>query len=252
MITKTNGLCRRLINHFIFFALAIIIFSCNTNLDNKTNQGTADSLQANTTTNVKNALTDINLVDTIRNLMTVSLSKDTFEYEAFYNENSPYLLLYFKTGNIFTSKNKHALTLYSINDTTVKCELNYLTDGKWTNAGSNIFMHIDGFSPAYFNIYFDDYNFDGNRDLNIIFYNSMGVVYSYGYILTFNESSNSLTLHPETIEIPSLEIDRKGKIITSTYYSNPNQTSEEYKIVSSFRWTNNTLKLISEKKYKLK
>jgi hypothetical protein len=249
--TKINKIYR-LLNCFLVIALVVATLSCNTNSDKKNIQTTADSLQASTATNLDNSLSDINLADTIKNLLTISLPKDTFEYEAFYNESSPYLLLYFKTGNIFTSKNKHALTLYSINDTTVRCELNYLTDGKWTNAGSNIFMHIDGFSPAYFNVRFDDYNFDGNKDLNIIFYNSMGVVYSYGYILTFNESSNSLTLHPETIEIPTIEIDKKRKMITSTEYSNPNHTSEEYKIVSSFRWTNDTLKLISEKKYKLK
>lgn len=251
MTTKTNRLHRK-INRFLFFGLTFAIFSCNVNSDKKANQVTADGLQSNTAISVDNTPKDINLVDTIRNLMTKSLSKDTFEYEVFYNENSPYLLLYFKTGGLFSPKSKHAIALYSTNDTTVMCELHYLTDGKWTNAGNNISMHIDGFSPAYFNVHFDDYNFDGNRDLNITFYNSMGVVYSYGYILTFNESSNSLTFHPETIEIPSLEIDKKSKTITSTYYSNPNQTSEEYKIVSSFRWTNNTLKLISEERHKLK
>ncbi len=249
--TKINKLYRQL-NCFLVIAFVVATHSCNTNSDKKNIQTTADSLQASTATNLDNALSDINLADTIKNLLTISLPKDTFEYEAFYNESSPYLLLYFKTGNIFNSKNKHALSLNSVNDTTVKCELNYLTNSKWTNAGSNIFMHIDNFSPAYFNVHFDDYNFDGYKDVNITFYNSMGIVYSYSYILTFNQTSNSLTLHPETIEIPSLEIDKKGKIITSTEYSNPNWKSEKYKVVSSFRWTNDTLKLSSEKKYKLK
>ncbi len=80
----------------------------------------------------------------------------------------------------------------------------------------------------------------------------MSVADTYGYILTFNEPNNLLTLHPETIEIPSLVIDKKDKIITSTEYSNPNRTTEKYKIVSSFHWTNDTLKLFSEKKYKHK
>lgn len=249
--TKTNRLYRQ-INHFLLFVLAIVIFSCNTNSNKKENQETADSLKVNTVTYIDNTPIKINLLDTIRNLMTISLSKDTFEYQAFYNNTSPYLLLYFKTGNFFNPRTKHSLALYSINDTTVMCELYYLTDDKWTNARSNISMHVDRFSPAFFYVLFDDYNFDGNKDLNIIFYNSMGIVYTYGYILTFNKSNNSLTLHPETIGIPSLEIDKKHKIITSTEYSNPNNTLEEYKIITSLRWNNDTLKLFLEKKYKLK
>ncbi len=240
------------INRSILFALIIVISSCNNDSKNKVVQVSVDSLQVKPATDIDKALIDVNLLDTIKNLMTTSLSKDTFEYEAFYNENSPYLLLYYKTGNLFNKQTKHSIALYSINDTTIMCELHYLTDGKWTNAGNNISMHIDAFSPAYFNVFFDDYNFDGNRDLNIIFYNSMSVADTYGYILTFNEPNNLLTLHPETIEIPSLVIDKKDKMITSTEYSNPNRTTEKYKIVSSFHWTNDTLKLFSEKKYKHK
>ncbi len=30
-------------------------------------------------------------------------------------------------------------------------------------------MRIDGFSPAYFNVWLDDYNFDGNKGLYVNF-----------------------------------------------------------------------------------
>lgn len=215
-------------------------------MDNKIKQTTSDSLHVN------NLFSSYNPMDSVAHLLNLSIAKDTFEYQAFYNDNSPYELLYFKTGNLLSSKMKHAIALYTINDTTVLCELYCLADSKWTKSSSNISMHIDGFSPAYFNAWFDDYNFDGFRDLNIIFYNSMSVADSYGYILTYSKPSNSLILHPETIEIPSIEIDKKSKTITSTEYSNPNRTIEKYKIISSFRWINDTLKLFSENKYKLK
>lgn len=251
MTIKTGGLYRR-INHFSFFALVLVVFSCTTGLDNKTNPVTEDRLQANTAANIDNVLKDINLADTIRNLMAVGLSKDTFEYKAFYNENSSYLLLYFKTGNLFNSKTKHAITLYSINDTTIQCALHDLAGDKWTDRVSNISMPIDGFSPAYFHVWFDDYNFDGNKDLYIHFYQSMSVAHAYGYILTFNPHNHSLTLHPETIEIPNLDIDTKSKTLTSTVYSNPNIDTENFKVVSNYGWTNGMLHLISKKRHPLK
>ena len=235
-----------------YFAIACCSFSCGTGQDNNINRTNIATKLVDTSSNLHDNSRNINLNDTIGRLLTVALSKDTFEYEAFYNDNSPYELLYVKTGNLFTSKVTNAITLQSTSDTTVLCELFYLDSDKWIKTGTPLSLYISGFSPAYFNILFDDFNFDGFKDTKIVFYQSNGMVYSYGYILTFNKLNSSLTLHPETIEIPDLEIDTKGRTLISTEYSNPNSDIEDFKVISKFDWTNGTLKLISKKKHKLK
>src|SRR5690606_2886232 len=211
--------------------------SCSTNQKNNAIQTTENK-----------SISEIRLIDSMQHFLIESASKDTFEYEAFYSENNSYLLLYIKTGNLFSSKVKHAIALNSSSDTTVLCELFQMDKGKCTKIGNNISMFINGFSPAYFYTIVDDYNFDGFKDLKINFYQSMSVAYSYGYILTFNPNKNSLTLHPETIEIPNIKTDKANKTIISVEHSNPNATSSKYKLISHYRWINDTLKLISKHK----
>lgn len=191
----------------------------------------------------------INLPDSIKKMLNVSASKDTFEYEAFYNDDSPYELLYIKTGHLFNSKNTHAFVLHSMNDTTIVCELFYFMEGQWRSCEKKMDIHVSAFSPAYFDVLFDDYNFDGNKDVMINLYQSMGTVYTYGYLLTYDHKRNGLILHPETIEIPSIEIDEKSKEIRSSEYSK--STSEEYKVVSHFKWTKDFIKLVSKEKIKI-
>ncbi|MFZ4413928.1 MAG: XAC2610-related protein [Bacteroidales bacterium] len=251
MTTKSNRLYG-LMNHLLPFLFSVVVISCNSMPDYKISYTIPDTLQTNTATDLDKTLSNINLQDTIKKLMTISLSKDTFEYEAFYNENSPYLLLYFKTGKLFSDKTRHAIVLYSRNDTTVVCELYYLANNKWTNTESNISMPIDGFSPAFFSVSFDDFNFDGYNDFKANFYQTMRVADTYGYIITFNAGNNSMTLHPETIKIPNLEIEKKNKAVFSTVNSNPNTDIENFKMISKFAWTHGKLELLTKKKHKLK
>lgn len=235
--------------YFPAFVLVIGLFSCSTNVDSTVKQMTTDHLQANPSPG--NALRDINLADSVRYLMDISAAKDTFQYTAYYNADRPYRLLYFKAGNLFTSGARHAVALYSSSDTIIVCELYSLINGQWTSTGSNIAMHIYAFSPAFFNVWLDDYNFDGYKDLKIDFYQSMGEAYTYGYILTFNQPGNTLTLHPGTIEIPDLDIDAKSKTLVSTVYSNPHTDPEKFKEISKYSWKNGTLRLLSKQQYKL-
>lgn len=88
MASKTNGLYR-LINGTLLFALAGFTLSWNTKPDIQTNLAAADSLPANTAITMDTTMREINLVDTIRNLMTISLLKDTLEYKAFDKDNRP-------------------------------------------------------------------------------------------------------------------------------------------------------------------
>ncbi len=228
--------------------LILVLSSCgnqgSTTRDNKT----ADSDFAAETDSTANL---IHYTDTINRLLREGLSADTFEYVAYYNDESPYELLYFKSGNLFRAGMKHAVILYSANDTTVFCELYTNTGNRWSRSPGDIRMPIRRFSPAYFGVNFDDYNFDGLRDMKTTFYHSMGMVYTYGYLLTFDTENNALTLHPETLAIPSMEIDRPSKSIVSIEHANPNATKERYKVISRYSWTGDSLRLVSEKKVEL-
>ena len=180
------------------------------------------------------------------------MAKDSFEYEAFYNNNSPYELLYFKTGNLMSIRMKNAVALYTLNDTTVSCELYEMTANKWVKTIATNTLHISEFSPAFFSVCFADYNFDGYKDLKVNFYQTMGTAWSYVYILTYNPLNHSLTLHQETIDIPNLEIDPKNKQLISSEYSNPNADKEDFEVKGVYDWSNGTLQIMSKKKKLLK
>lgn len=191
---------------------------------------------------------DFNFRDSVSALLNTSFNKDTFEYIAFYNEKKPYQLLYFKMGFLFNAIDKYAIALYTINDTSIVCDLFSRDSDQWIKSSTNDTLKISEFSPAFFNTNFRDYNFDGVKDFKIDLYTSMGQGYSYGYLLIFDTGNNSLRLHPTTIEIPNMEMNTKEKTIYSIVYSNPNEDRRKFKIISNYKWVNDTLKLSFQKK----
>ncbi len=155
MAIKRNRFVARMI-YLSFFVLIVCHFSCSSNIDNKKKLATTDSSQRDSLTAISKELNAIDIADSIKQLLNTSILKDTFEYVAFYNENSPYELLYVKSGYLFQSNTKHAIALYTANDTSVLCELYTFTDKQWLKQENTPSMHISGFSPAFFNVYFDD------------------------------------------------------------------------------------------------
>lgn len=168
------------------------------------------------------------------------------------SDDGPNLFLYFDMARHYAKNEKTAIVAFMLNDTTVWCDIYTLKGAKWTRSGKECLMHIDAFHPAYFHSMVDDFNFDGHNDLFFNFYHTMGVVYGHGYLMTYNPQTKSMKLHPETMDIASIEIDKKHKSIISVHYSNPNNSNKQYKETYQYKWKVDSLQLVGKKRVYLK
>lgn len=176
------------------------------------------------------------------------------KYLNFYSltDDGPNLFLYFDMGYHYSKDQKSAIVAFMLNDTTAWCDIYFFKGNRWKRSGRECLMHISGFHPAYFHATIDDHNFDGHKDVFLNFYHSMGVVYGYGYLMTYNPQTASLTLHPESINIASMQIDKTHKSILSIEYANPNATIENYRKIYRYKWLGDSLRLVSKRKIHLK
>lgn len=206
----------------------------------------ADTVDANRSADT--ATTGFGLADSVERLAQESVGLDSLNYISFLGEMKPYKLLYFNIGNLYFKDSKNAIALYSVNDTTIEFLVFEKGNNAWTATSAPGRLFIYEFSPAFFRTQYEDFNFDGIPDLYVNFYTTVRVADSHGYVLTFDADSKSLKLHEETVNIPNISVDRKTQAIISTEFSNPNDSEEQYKIVSIYRWTEDTLKLTSTNK----
>ncbi len=193
---------------------------------------------------------EFSITDSLDLYFTQSKSRDKLQRLKLYSmgDDGPNFFLYFNMGHHYSKTKKSVIVAWLLNDTTAWCDLYTLNGDRWVRSNKEEHLQIDRFSPAYFHATVADYNFDGFPDIYLNFYQSMGVVYGYGYLLTFDPETQSMVLHPESIHIANMETDTKNKCIYSVIYANPNAELENYKMIHKYKWINGALELVSHKK----
>lgn len=193
---------------------------------------------------------EFSINDSLQQYFRNSLSKKKLIVDRSYSlaDDGPHLLLYFNMEHHYGTKAKSAIVAWMLNDTTAYSDVYTLRVNIWKGSGHPVLMPIIGFSPAYFGARVADYNFDGNADIYYTFYNTMGAVYGYGYILTYDPARHCLKLVPESIDIADPVIDAKHKRIISIDYSNEMADYENYKITYRYKWVGSRLRLASKRK----
>ena len=176
------------------FELHIIIFilltSCTTNENNPIQKET-ETLQEKES-----------IQKTTPGLLTSALKVDSLEYQ----DIEPFI--YFKAGNILTSKEKHAIAIQSPADSTFTIDLYKSTDGQW-----KLLDHLDTLEAIHIQFHptFADYNFDNIKDLYIQLTASNGYVMSRGHLITID--NEKLIPHPEVREAANLTPDKVNKFL---------------------------------------
>jgi len=95
----------------------------------------------------------------------------------------------------------------------------------WSNLDSLIITDI---LPLQFELEFEDYNFDHQKDIYIQFTASNGYSISKGQLITVNPISRKLELHPEARELGNMKPDPIRKlVITETWTGYDPKTGQE-------------------------
>lgn len=144
--------------------------------------------------------------DTLYTLLDNSLQLDTFEFSNWI----PFLFL--KTGNFLSALEKNAILVTCPTDSTYKLEYYSKSGDKWVK---NDELDLPDAFPTQFYLDFDDYNFDGQKDIYLQCSASNGYALSRGHLLTINPKTKKILTHPETRELANMQADFESKTVIS-------------------------------------
>jgi hypothetical protein len=146
----------------------------------------------------------------------------------------------------FAEKNERlAVMVASVNDTTIVCRLYAYKQGQWAPQGKDQAMYIDSLDKSAFSIRYDDFNFDGHKDVVFNFKKDKGTN-GYGYLVTYTPGKG-LELHPETYAIANMKADPASKNIVAVVHP-AEEDAKTQPVTSIYRWKEGKLTLIEEKK----
>ena len=165
-------------------------------------------------------------------LLTNSINMDQYEHHGV----DPFI--YFKSGNILTDEDKHAVIIQSSVESTFMIELYQLTNEQW--------MFLDRIETQesnhlQFHTIFADYNFDNINDLYIQQTASNGYVMSRGHLITFDRENRKLILHPEVRDEANLTPDSERKIVLADELIQCKKALEQEVCKRKFEWVNSEL-----------
>jgi hypothetical protein len=219
-----------------FFILGLILISCNqvsTKLEKTAN---SDSLTV-VRTNVEA------LRDSTNRLLDVATTKDTLEFQS----SEPFL--FFKSGNILSSTEKNAIVIVCPTDTTYTVRLYSLRNKSWELTDS--VAKLDAFASQ-FELTFDDYNFDKQKDIYIQVSASQGYSLSRGHLFIIDPVTNKLARHDEARDLVNMKPDPKTKTVVSETWNGFNDKNQHELTVFTNKWVNGKLKTIKKKNITLK
>lgn len=227
--------------------ISIILSSCNSDETSK-NYRPTEKQQAETDNSQNQKDTFCIYIDTLHQVELKSLKNDNLKFSQFYEVNSTPKLIYHEKGKINTDNSQFGLSVYSVNDTTIRVELLKSSQNEWQKCDSLNLFNVS-FSPAMFYPLYYDFNKSGINDILLIFSQSMSVAYSHGHLILFSEEYEKLTLIENSFDIPNLGV-ANNKIVSVTYNHQGNKI-KEYEKTDEYEILENTLILVkSNKKYK--
>ena len=188
-------------NSILTLIIGLTFFACdNSQTENKT--VSSDTLNFKVIDDIEKKITP----DTLYKLLDNSLQLDTFEFSKW----EPFLFI--KTGNFLSSSDKNAFLVSCPTDSTYKIELYSKLDDSWVK--NDELIVLDAF-PMQFFLDFDDYNFDGQKDVYLQSSVSNGYALSRGHLFTINPKTQKMQTHPEARDLANMQPDFKSKTIIS-------------------------------------
>lgn len=212
----------RKIIYTIFLSVLICFFSCkngeknNLNTDRKKSQNLVSK--------------HIIYKDTLKFLLDKALKVDTLEFDNW----KPFL--YIKSGNILSGKEKNAIIVNCPTDSTYRVELYTAKNNKWMK--NDVINNIEA-HPTQFYLNFEDYNFDGQKDIYLQKSASNGWSLSRGYLFTIDPLTKKLTEHTEVRDLANMKPNQKERII----YTDELNYSEQFRKINRRinKWENGKL-----------
>lgn len=138
--------------------------------------------------------------DTIPHLLKLSFDKNSFIYEDLY--------VRFYAGNLFSNNEKHAVTLFKVNDSVNMLRVYFYKNRGW--------KEVLTFKPALIwlnaRIELEDMNFDAKKDLRVIRSVSNGFAMSLSHLFLY-KSPVEFYYMPEADTLYNLTIGNKNKSV---------------------------------------
>jgi hypothetical protein len=191
-------------NIILSFIIGLTFFACN-NSQTENKLAVVDSLSLDKKVSSEDLKPKIT-ADTLYKLLDKSLQLDTFEFSNW----EPFLFI--ETGNFLSQTEKNAILVSCPTDSTYKIELYSKLADSWVK---NDELHeLDAF-PMQFFLDFNDYDFDGQKDIYLQCTASQGYSLSRGHLLTLNSKTKKIETHPETRDLANMRPDLKTKTVIS-------------------------------------
>lgn len=180
----------------IFLSILICFFSCKKQEKNNLNIDIKNSKKLVSKKNITR--------DTLKVFLEKALKVDTLEFDNW----EPFLFI--KSGYILSKKEKNAIIVFCPTDSTYEVEFYTEQNKKWIKNDEVNNMEAN---PMQFYLNFEDYNFDGQKDIYLQKSASNGWSLSKGYLFTINPFTKKLTEHKETRDLANMRPSYKEKII---------------------------------------
>lgn len=171
----------------------------------------------------------------------VSFELDSFVHAEFFDDSTNLFLNYHNVGSLSDST---AITVFHKTANIVQVNLLYKGKTKWLIQDS-IFIDSTSFSPGMFYPVFKDFNNDKSNDVLLIFAQSMGVCWDYGYLIIVDPKTRKLNWIKNSFSIPNLEIIKNK--ITSKTWSRSQLKFDHYSITKHYQIANDSLNEVFSK-----
>lgn len=181
--------------------------------------------------------------DSTNILLDSAATKDTLEFIS----AEPFL--FFKSGYILSSTEKNAIIIVCTTDTTYLVKLYSMRNRKWELTDS--ISGLDAF-PSQFELTFNDYNFDKQKDIYIQVSVSNGWPLSRGHLLIVDPVTKKLTRHEETRYLANMKPDPKTETVVSELWNGYNEKGQHQLSIFTNKWVNGKLNTIKKKNITLK
>jgi len=181
---------------------------------------------------------EIIVSDSTNMLLDSAATKDTLEFIS----AEPFL--FFRCGHILSSTEKNAIIIVCTIDTTYLVKLYSMRNRQWELTDS--ISGLDAF-PSQFELTFNDYNFDKQKDIYIQVSVSNGWPLSRGHLLIVDPVTKKLTRHEETRYLANMKPDPKTETVVSELWNGYNEKGQHQLSIFTNKWVNGKLNTVKKK-----
>ncbi len=187
------------IQNITLLFIGLLVAACNLPQTNQDKHKTRDTVVQNFSENsVSN--------DSLTHLLDKATKADSLEYA------DSQQFFFFKSGYFLDGRNKNALVIQALTDSTILVKLYSHKDTNWILQST--VENLDGPGPS-FSLIFDDFNFDGQTDIYLQVTVSNGYSLSRGHLIIIDPVTLKLNVHHEARDLANMKPDKKTKSVIS-------------------------------------